>query len=181
MSRIKILSFLSTILTLLVLPQPRTLAQYFQGSIEPTEIYQLSTPQRIVIPPLNSSEITPNSTSESVGSEDELFAPPSFDTVITRELPGIWQMRVPIEQVGLLYATYELRAGNGRINTVSYEDNSGSTVAVVLEPLPIVEISRDPDTNTALVEGGVRLKMDLSNARLAGGYTGDLTVTVKQR
>jgi len=166
---------------LLVLSQPRTLAQFLFQNTEPTKINQLSTPQKLVIPPLAPSEIAPAATSESVTNKEDLLAPPRFNTVITRELPALWQMRVPVEQVGLLYATYELKAESGRSNAVSNEQNSNSAVQVVLEPLPIIEISRDQNTNTALVQGGVRLKMDLSSAESAGVYAGDVTVTVNQR
>ncbi|MCG6133605.1 MAG: hypothetical protein MET45_02920 [Nostoc sp. LLA-1] len=181
MSRTKIISCLGTIIAFLVLPQPRTGAEYIFANTEPTEIYQLSTPQRLVIPPLTPSEISPTAISESVSHSQDLLAPPSFDTVITRELPNLWQMRVPLDQVGFLQATYEIRAENGRMNAVSSDRRSDSAVSVILEQLPIIEVSRDPNTNTALVQGGLRLKMDLSTAQLAGDYAGDLTVTVNQR
>jgi hypothetical protein len=180
MSRNQIIGCLSTIIAFLVLPQPRTGAEYLFNGTEPTEIYQLSTPQRLVIPPLTPTEISPNAISESV-ARDNLLAPPSFDTVITRELPALWQMRVPLEQLGFLDATYEMRAGNGKINAVSSEQRSDSAVSVLIEPLPIIEISRDQNSNTALVQGGARLRMDLSTAQSAGAYAGDLTVTINQR
>ncbi|MEH2196403.1 MAG: hypothetical protein V7K98_27700 [Nostoc sp.] len=182
MSRNKIISCLGMTVALLVLTQPRALAQFLFQSTEPTKINQLSTPQKLVIPPLAPSEIAPAAaTSESVTNKEDLLAPPRFNTVITRELPALWQMRVPVEQVGLLYATYELKAESGRSNAVSNEQNSNSAVQVVLEPLPIIEISRDQNTNTAVVQGGVRLKMDLSSTGSAGVYAGDVTVTVNQR
>lgn len=181
MSRNKIISCLGVTVALLVLLQPYTLAQSLFENAEPTEINQLSTPQRLFIPPLAPSEIAPAATSESVTNEEDLLALPRFNTIITRELPALWQMRVPLEQVGLLYATYELKAENGRSNAVSNEQRSDSAVQVVLEPLPIIEISRDQNSNTALVQGGVRLRMDLSAAQSAGAYAGDVTVTVNQR
>ncbi|WGV26385.1 hypothetical protein [Halotia branconii] len=179
MSRNQVISCLGTIAALLLLHQPQTLAQYLFSSAEPTEIYQLSTPQKLVIPPLAPSEISPAAVTESVAQEN-LLAPPRFDTIITRELPALWQMRVPLEQVGFLNATYEIRAENGRSNAVSNDRRSESAVSVALEPLPIIEVSRDQNSNTALIQGGVRLKMDLSTAQSAGAYGGDLTVTINQ-
>lgn len=157
----------------------RSLAQFISLP-QPTEINRLATPQTIKIPPIKQSEITPAISSESV-SQGDLLTPPHFNTLITRELPGIWQMRVPIDKVGSLYASYELKAQNGANNAVSNELHSASSLRIVLQPLSIVEISRDPNTNTAVVQGGVRLIMDLANNQLAGAYSGELTVTVDQR
>ncbi|MBD2523585.1 hypothetical protein [Nostoc sp. FACHB-133] len=182
MSPNKIISCLSMTIALLVLTEFRTSAQFVFGNAEPTEINQLSTPQRLVIPALAPSEIVPAAkTSESVANEEDLLTPPRFNTVIIRELPALWQMRVPVEQVGLLYATYEIRGENGRRNAVSNEQRSDSAAQVLLEPLPIIEISRDQNTNTALIQGGVRLKIDISSTEFAGAYAGDVTVTLNQR
>ncbi|MCC5606414.1 hypothetical protein LC612_06330 [Nostoc sp. CHAB 5834] len=168
-------------LTLLVLPQPASLGQSFLRIAEPTQINQLSTPQTLVIPPLPASEIVPVAKSESVANPQELLSPPGFNTFISRDFPNFWQMRVPIDQVGFLYATYEMKAENGRNNAVSNAQSSNSAVQVVLEPLPIIEISRDQNSNTALVQGGFQLKMDLSTAQSAGLYGGNVTVTVNRR
>ncbi|WP_341524937.1 hypothetical protein WKK05_20205 [Nostoc sp. UHCC 0302] len=182
MSKTKVISCISASIAFLALIQPHTLAQtLFVETSAPTEINQLSIPQRITIPPIAQTEISPAGINDSVKNQQDLLTPPSFHAVITRELPKLWQMRVPIDQVGSLYATYELRAENGRNNAVSNENASNSTVQVVIEPLPIIEISRDSNTNTALVQGGMRLRMDLSTAQLAGGYSGDITVTVNRR
>ncbi|BBD65963.1 hypothetical protein NIES4072_03580 [Nostoc commune NIES-4072] len=180
----KIVSYQSYLVTclgvVLGIVWPASSPAQFISRPEPTEINRLATPQTIKIPPIQQSEIAPAISSESVAQGD-LLSPPRFNTFITRELPGIWQMRVPIEQVGLLYATYELQAQNGANNAVSNQLRSDSALTVVLEPLSIVEISRDPNTKTALVQGGVRLKMNLSNNQLAGTYSGELIVRVDQR
>ncbi|MCW5316353.1 hypothetical protein GTQ43_21785 [Nostoc sp. KVJ3] len=168
-------------LTLLVLPQLPSLGQSLLRIAEPTRINQLSTPQTLVIPPLSASEIAPAVKSESVGNAQQLLAPPGFNTLITRDFPNFWEMRVPIDQVGFLYASYEIKAENGRNNAVSSAQNSNSAVQIVLEPLPITEISRDQNSNTALVQGGFKLKMDLSTAQSAGLYGGNVTVTVNRR
>ena len=184
MLRNKIVGYLSYLVTCLgvvlglVWPD-RSPAQYTSRP-EPTEINRLATPQTIKIPPIQQSEIAPATSSESV-SQGDLLTPPRFNTSIIRELPGVWQMRVSIEQVGSLYATYELQAQNGAGNAVSNQLRSDSALPIVLEPLSIVEISRDPNSKTALVQGGVRLKMNLSNNQLAGTYSGELIVRVDQR
>ncbi|MCC5624987.1 hypothetical protein LC574_28350 [Nostoc sp. CHAB 5715] len=167
-------------IAMLAYPQTRTVAQFI-STVEPTEIYQLATPQKLRIPPITHSEISVTTKSESVTNPGDLLAPPQFNTLIFREFPRIWQMRVPVEQVNLLYATYEMKAENGKSNAVSSEQRSSSVVQVVLEPLPIIEISRDPNTNTALVQGGFRLKMDISGTQVAGQYAGELAVVVDRR
>ncbi|AUS99313.1 hypothetical protein CLI64_02275 [Nostoc sp. CENA543] len=160
--------------------QAQSKAQFISVA-EPVEIYQLATPQRLTVPPIAYSELSLAVKSESVGDSADLTAPPQFNTVIIREFPGVWQMRVPVDEVDSLYATYELKADNGRTSAVSNEQRSDNAVAVVLEPLPIVEISRDLNSNTALIQGGFRLKMDLSSANFAGDYAGELTVVVDRR
>ncbi|AFZ27088.1 hypothetical protein Cylst_5039 [Cylindrospermum stagnale PCC 7417] len=167
-------------IALLGLQQPSTLAQSLFGNPEPTEINQLSTPQSLDIPPIAQTEISPTR-NESVTNEQDLLAPPQFNIVITRDFSSIWQMRVPIDQVNSLYATYALKAGNGQNGVFSSQQNSNSTVQVSLEPLAITEVSRDQNSNTALVQGGVRLRMNLAKAQLAGAYAGQLTVTVNSK
>jgi hypothetical protein len=178
-----LIGWLSTTIGLLVLSQnPISAQSVFVENIEPTDINQLSTPQKVTIPPIGQTEIAPAVfTGESAKNEQDLFTPPRFNATITRDLPKLWQMRVPLDQVGTLYATYELKAENGRNNAVSSENSSSSTVQVVVEPLPVIEISRDQNSNTALIQGGARLIMDFSTAQLAGGYSGDITVTVNRR
>ncbi|MBE8988862.1 hypothetical protein [Nostoc sp. LEGE 12450] len=166
---------------ILAWPQPQTLAQSVFPNTSPTEINQLSVPQTLSIPPLRQSELLPGNITESVAGGQDLTTPPRLNAVITRELPALWQMRVPIEQVGSLYAIYETRADNGGVNQFSSEQRSDVEVPIVLESLPIIEISRDQNTNTAVVQGGVRLKIDLSTAEIAGTYSGELTVVVNQR
>ncbi|MBC1221481.1 hypothetical protein GNF10_16395 [Nostoc sp. UCD121] len=176
-----LIRWLGLTVALLALPQPKISAQSIFSNTSPTEINQLSVPQKLSIPPLKQSEILPSGITESVASGQDLTAPPRFNRVITRELPALWQMRVPIEQVGSLYAIYEMNADNGGVNQFSSEQRSDVKVPIVLETLPIIEISRDTNTNTALVQGGVRLKIDLSTAEVAGSYSGELNVVVNQR
>ncbi|MBD2438633.1 hypothetical protein [Nostoc sp. FACHB-110] len=171
---------LGMLVALLVWPQPQAMAQSLQLK-EPTQIYQLSTPQQVVVPPQQLGEIVPAPVSETVTSQQSLLASPQLNTLITRELPGLWQMRVPLDQVGSLYATYEIKSVNGQNNRFNSDERFEQTMRVVVEPLPIIEISRDESTNTALVQGGVRLQFDLANTEIAGGYGGVLTVTVNRR
>lgn len=165
---------------ILISSQLPTQAQFISVA-EPVEIYQLATPQRLTIPPVAHSEVSLTTKSESVRDSGDLTAPPQFNTLVVREFPGIWQMRVPVDQVASLYATYEMKADNGRNSAVSSEQRSDAAMPVILEPLPIIEISRDLNSNTALVQGGFRIKMDISSAQVAGSYTGELTVIVDRR
>lgn len=172
-----LLAYLSTSVALLVGTQAQALGQF----ISPVEINQLAIPQNLTIPPITQSEISVAINGDQVTNPGDLFAPPQFNTLIVREFPNVWQMRVPIDQLDSLYATYELKAPNGSSNAVVSEQRSSAAMPVVVEPLPIMEISRDPNSNTAVVQGGFRLKLDISSAQFAGAYTGELTVTVDRR
>ncbi len=163
----------------LLYSQNRVLAQFAPFN-QPTQIYRLAAPQELVIPPLRQSEISSFGQSEAIANPGNLSTPPRFNFLITRELPRLWQMRVPLDQVGILYATYEIRGKNGSSNAVSSNKDANSAVGVIIQPLPITEISHDPYTKTAVIQGGVRLQMDLSNSKFAGDYFGNLTVTVNR-
>ncbi|PMB26619.1 hypothetical protein CEN47_15805 [Fischerella thermalis CCMEE 5319] len=171
---------LGVVAAFLTLPHFQATPQSLDVS-EPTQIYQLATPQKLTIPPQELGGILPNSFSEKVKDEQDLLAPPLFNPIVTREFPGLWQMRVPIDQVGSLYATYDLKGVNGQVDGFSNNQRGDQAMQVSVEPLPIIEISRDEATNTALVQGGVRLRFDLSTARTAGSYGGVLSVTVNRR
>lgn len=180
--RYYIINCLSTAVVLLVSSQLSTSAQTLLiNNVEPTAINQLATPQQVTIPPIKQTEITPVVTTEPIKNQQDLLVPPRLSAVITRDITNLWQMRVPIEQVPLLYATYELKAINGTDNVMSNNISNNSSVPVLIEPLPIVEVSRDLNSKTAVVQGGVRLTMDLLNTRFAGNYTASMTVTVNQR
>ncbi|QLE54144.1 hypothetical protein [Nostoc sp. TCL26-01] len=176
----RLFSYLAISIGLLSWSQTPTLGQ-LTSPVAPVEIYQLATPQKLTIPPIAQSELSLTSKSESVSNPGDLFAPPSFNTSIVREFPNVWQMRVPVDQVASLYATYQLKAENGNGNAVSSEQRSDAKLPVILESLPIMEVSRDLNSNTAVVQGGFRLKMDISGAQIAGIYAGELTVVVERR
>ncbi|MFB2773352.1 hypothetical protein ACE1AT_29380 [Pelatocladus sp. BLCC-F211] len=172
---------LGILVTLLTLSQSQAWAEPSVVLPEPTQIYELATPQQLTIPPQQLGEVLPASESETVSNEQDLLAPPPINTVVTREFPGMWQMRVPIDEVDSLYATYELKAVNGQSDGFSSSDRTNQNMRTHVEALPIVEVSRDETTNTAVVEGGVRLQFDLSTAAVAGEYGGVLTVTVNRQ
>ncbi|MBD2387969.1 hypothetical protein H6G32_21595 [Cylindrospermum sp. FACHB-282] len=170
-----LISSLGIGLALLVWTPSRTLAQSSCDNPAPIEINQLSPCNQLTNLPLSASEVLPGANSEFVTNEGDLLAPPPFNTVIIRELPTLWQMRVPSDQVDSLHVTYKLE------NDAFCTDKcSESKVKVVLEPLPINKISEDEISKTSVVQGGVRLKLDLSTAKQAGKYSGDVTITVNQ-
>ncbi len=183
--QIYLITCLSLGATLFTLLQPRASAQTFFKNPLPTQINRLSTPQRLVIDPASQSEIFPgvysnsgNAITESVSNPEDLLRPPQSNVIVNRVIPAFWQMRVPIDQVGRLRAVYEIRGANGTINAISNDQNSHAIVGVALQPLPIQEISRDDKTQTAVVQGGINLRLNLSQAESAGAYAGNLTVTV---
>ncbi|WP_066379847.1 hypothetical protein [Anabaena sp. CA = ATCC 33047] len=173
-----LLGGLSASIAFILGTQAQTVAE-LTSPVDPLEINQLSIPQTLTIPPITHSEISLTIGSDTVNPKD-LLTPPQFN-VITREFPAVWKMRVPIDQVNSLYATYEMKAANGRDSSISSDRRSDTVVPIIIEPLPIREISRDTESNTAVVEGGFRLQLNLNHARFADKYTGQLLVKVDRR
>jgi hypothetical protein len=180
-----LISCLSLGATLFASLQSRTLAQTtFLQKSPPTQINRLSTPQTLRIPGATQQEIFPGvqgaggAINESVSNEQDLLRPPTQNVTLHRQIPAFWQMRVSVDQVPRLRATYVLTGEDGTTNAISNGQNSRAKVKIVLNPLPIREISRDQNSQTAVVEGGVDLILNLSQAESAGEYRGDILVTV---
>ncbi|MGD1871812.1 MAG: hypothetical protein ACFB02_02045 [Mastigocoleus sp.] len=155
--------------TLLALPQLPTYAQTAPPP-DPPGIYQLSFAQQLDISPL---DIFASDKDMISPGEDLLTGPVPFNQFLSRELPQLWKMRVRNEDVEHLEAQY----------TVNPTNPQGSPFNnVVLEPLPIITVSSDPDTKTVVVQGGVRFIFDnLSNTGNESDYRGQLSVCVKRK
>lgn len=158
------------VITLSVMAQLPAMAQTSPPS-DPTNNYELSFTSEPNISPLRSEDILP-SQSGTANTQQELLVAPLFNEVIPRELPQLWRMRVPTEDVPELIAEYEIKSPSGDGNPF---------LNVTLEPLEIREISSDPDTSTTVVEGGVRLLFgDAFKNGNAGSYQGQISVCVKR-
>lgn len=159
------------IMALLVIPQLQVMAQTSPPP-DPSSDYELSfSSQPVNISPLRSQDILP-SQSGTVSTQEQLLVVPSFNEVISRELPQLWRMRVATEDVPELVAQYTIITPN---------ENGNPFLNVTLEPLDIREVSSDPNTSTSVVEGGVRLLFgDAFKTGNAGSYQGQISVCVKR-
>ncbi|HBB30308.1 MAG TPA: hypothetical protein DDZ80_24470 [Cyanobacteria bacterium UBA8803] len=148
------------------------------GELIDEEIYRISIEPQVTVPAISAAEILSGSNSQTVATAEELTGLPlPFNPQITRDLPGLWRMQIPTsESPDSLHITYDLQGANGNFSKLSSIDNSSSEITVNLQSLPLTVVSQDPDT--ALVEGGVRLVLDPTFARVAGKYKGTLTITV---
>ncbi len=98
-------------------------------------------------------------------------------TVVIRRLPGLWQLQIPGgATLDDLEVSYELSAANGHRDRLNHDQRADSEIEVRLRPLPPILLQNQGDGT--VVQGGVKLELDVSEARVAGTYLGSLTVTV---
>lgn len=98
-------------------------------------------------------------------------------TVVIRRLPDLWQLLIPAGvPLDDLEVSYELMAANGHRDRLSHDQHRDSEIEVRLRPLPPILLQDQGDDT--VVQGGLKLELDVSDARVAGAYLGSLTVTV---
>jgi hypothetical protein len=165
---------LALVVALIALPQPQVLAQSVPPQ-DPTEICKLTFTQERTIPELKTSEILVHAT-ETANNLQELLASPSFsyNSSITRQLPQLWKLKVPLDSSGNLPPiTHSYN--------IQLKSSSGQTISnskIQQELLPVAEISRDFNTKTAVVQGGVRLLFQNLSSIKSNTYSGTISVTV---
>jgi hypothetical protein len=102
---------------------------------------------------------------------------PSLTLNVERELPGLWRLRVPAGmRLGATQVSYQIVAGSGAAGRLSNAELPDEGIPVrVVGSLPFVVES---DEESAVLEGGATLHLDLSEVRHAGRYVGTLQVTM---
>lgn len=102
---------------------------------------------------------------------------PELRTVVEREIPELWQLRISSEAVPeLLDVRYDVVSARGRPDRLSHRE-AESEIRVRVVPIRPRVVRRDGDG--AIVEGGVVLELDVAAARVAGTYLGTITATVE--
>jgi hypothetical protein len=167
---------LAIVVALMALPQPQVLAQSVPP--DPEQLYQVSFPREgLTISEFKSQELfTEIDLSDTVNNSGDLRGKPlPLSPAISRDLREFWKMRVRAEDVQFLLPEYKLSADNGKANPFNN--------VIKFDNLQITEVSRDPNTNTVVVQGGVRLQFqDISNFfGKADTFSGRLSVCVKRR
>ncbi|MGI2902371.1 hypothetical protein [Tolypothrix sp. VBCCA 56010] len=165
---------LAMVVALVALPQPQAFAQSTPPP-DPTNTCQLSVlPQRLPIEKLKSEELLTRATGTATNL-NELLAPPdlsSYNSSITRQLEQLWRLRVPTDKVSSVTSNYHFDGSSANSNPFNANN-------VVLEPLSIQRISTDQNTNTTVVQGGVRLQFRSLSRIRPGSYSGGLIVSVQ--
>ena len=102
---------------------------------------------------------------------------PSLTLTVERELPGLWRLRVPAGmRLGATLVSYQIVAGSGAAGRLS-------NVELPEEGIPVRVVGSGPlvvesDEESAVLEGGATLHLDLSEVRHAGRYVGTIQVTM---
>ncbi|MCP4594589.1 MAG: hypothetical protein GY842_27985 [bacterium] len=100
-----------------------------------------------------------------------------ISTVVIRRLPDLWRLRIPGGTTpDDLEVSYELIAANGRRDRLNHDRRAASEIEVHMRPLPVIVLESQGDGT--VVQGGLELEIDVSEARVAGTYLGSLTTTV---
>ena len=102
---------------------------------------------------------------------------PPLRTELTRRLPSLWRLRIDDRaRPESLEVSYEVVAANGRSDRLSHVERPESEIGAVAEPLWPVVIDRDADT--AVLEGGLVLRLSIDEIRYSGTYSGTITVSL---
>ncbi len=152
----------------------------------PVSSQSLTLPSRISLEAVRLGELSDGS-AVSAGSDrrragrdlQAFGTAPTSDvkTVVMRRLPDLWQLQIPDGTLpDDLEVSYELIAANGRPDRLNHDRRADSEIEVRLRPLPVILLQSQGDGT--VVQGGLKLELDVSQARVAGTYLGSLTVTV---
>lgn len=141
-------------------------------------------PLVLALPP--SIEVEPVRARELIGSRSgtvvfEGDAPASGDivTTVSRSLPRLWEIRVPVTRTApTVQVSYEVIGADGRPNQLTSTSGQFSAVDVQLEAIPVR--LRAGRTGEMILQGGVTMHLDLQQTRISGDYQGTLVVSVNR-
>lgn len=174
------LCVLASLMTLAASPRSGpSRAAHGRLSADPPGVLQIEP--RVSLAKVAASEILPASShAVSMGTwraGNASMGSGAFRARIVRRLPVLWRMRLPegltVDQIDV---RYEVTAPDGRPGRLVAVDGPQSEVRTELHAVGPFVVSRDADG--AIVEGGLTLYLDLASVRMAGRYTGTLTVTL---
>ena len=98
--------------------------------------------------------------------------------IVSRSVSSLWRMALPEQDRGSLEVSYEIVGANGAAGCLSHVVEPEAEIWVTVRPLQPTVLSSDGQT--ALLEGGDDLDLDLARARSAGTYAGTLRVTINR-
>ena len=113
----------------------------------------------------------------SVSVDDLLRDIPSASAILTRELPALWELRVPADlPLEMLDVRFDLVADNGERRRLNGPE-AGRDIPVRTRPLPPVVVREEG--SFVVLRGGAVFELDLGSVRRSGNYGGRLTVRVE--
>jgi hypothetical protein len=113
----------------------------------------------------------------AISVRDPLDLQQGFTTKLTRRLPGLWKMTVPIDlNMHSIQVDYALVSAAGKWGSLSALEDARSEIQAQIFPLPlqVTQFTREFKT----IEGGVTISLEVGDAFLAGPYQGTLNVTI---
>jgi hypothetical protein len=135
------------------------------------------SPDTITLDPIKDIFVNPSGYAKNT---QELYTQPDLIQNITRQ--ATWKKQVPLDKIQLpLKVTYELKDNNGTANRLNSSTNGNSAIKVILNPLEIIEISRNQENNLAVIEGKVEFTLDPTQSQIAGVHGGRLSVCIQSK
>ena len=163
-----ILFFLSTLLTAGQKSRPFAFSGVRMDLETHTELERIST-----------SELMGNGNFAryAISVRDPLDFQTGFTTKLTRRLPNLWKMTLPSDfDMRSLQVEYALVSATGKWDTLSAVEDTRSEIKAQLFPTPpqVTQSTRE----FKVIEGGLILSLEVSEAYLSGSYQGTLNVSI---
>jgi hypothetical protein len=96
---------------------------------------------------------------------------------VSRELPSLWRLETgPDVDLSSVDVRYQVLSGASRDSCLAHEQDGDSALCVKVLPLAPRIVSRDE--RRTLIDGGVRLELDLRHVTRAGRYSGALSYSI---
>jgi hypothetical protein len=132
-------------------------------------------PSQVLAPP-TAAELLLGSWIEAVPLRGRAPEDVPVRTVVVREIPELWELRIPAEvPLESLDVSYEIVADDG----VRYRlSGAGDEIPIKLRPGRPVLVRREGPL--AVVRGGAVLELHVQDVRRAGTYRGQLRVSVER-
>ncbi|MBD2300460.1 hypothetical protein [Aulosira sp. FACHB-615] len=142
---------------------------------------QFSLPgSKITLDPIKVNEVFTEG-SNQVGNgkiETNLINPslptPTLTTTVDRTIQKLWQLELTASQdENQISVSYDLTSANGSENSLSKE---GISEEIKVSIIPI-NPTLDPNSAKRILEGGATFKLDFSDIKTSGSYSGILKMT----
>ena len=142
---------------------------------------QLVQPRRLIVPAvIDMPALRPTEILGGLSRDAQPFdgsSLPELLTSVTRQLPELWQMRLPdAADAASTIVRYELIGVDGEPGQLTFVGDGNDPIPVHIAPRPVrTDVLSD---GSAVLSGGADLELDLTQARRAGQYSGTLVIVI---